>query len=108
MNVLRNIPFSLLHQVRVLAECFPGALLEFLVARYDLSLFGAGGPSKVALDVVLPRGMLSTGSGEGCCLLSLGDCLGTGMGKAPGEDCGSAGVVPCDKMNGWDVGVCPN
>ena len=32
-----------------------------------------GGPSKVALDVVLPRGVLSTGSGEGCC------CLGGGM-----------------------------
>ena len=34
-----------------------------------------GGPSKVALDVVLPRGMLSTGSGEGCHLLGLGGTL---------------------------------
>ena len=37
-----------------------------------------GSPSKVTFDVVLPRGVLSTGSGEGCHLLGLGDCLGTG------------------------------
>ena len=33
------------------------------------------GPSKVALDVVLPRGMSSTGSGEGYCHLVLGGML---------------------------------
>ena len=38
-----------------------------------------GGPARVAFEVVLPKGMLSTGSGEGCHLLGLGDCLGTGV-----------------------------
>ena len=68
-------------------------------------------PSEVTLVVVPPRGMLSTGSGEGCCLLGLGDCLGTGMrgaAEAAGGDCSSAGEVLCDNVNGWDVGACPN
>ena len=59
-----------------------------------------GGSSKVVLDMVPPRGMLSTGSGEGCCLLGLGDCLGTGAGGAAGVDCSSTGEVLCDKVNG--------
>ena len=67
-----------------------------------------GGPSEVSLDMVLPRGILSTGSGEGCHFLGLGDCLGAGMGGATGVDCCSAGEAPCDKGNGWDVGACPN
>ena len=66
-----------------------------------------GGPSEVALDMVLPRGMLSTGSGEGCHLLGLGDCAGTGAGGAAEADSCSAGESPCDKVNGWDVGACP-
>ena len=66
-----------------------------------------GGPSKVALDVVPPRGMLSTGSGEGCCLLGLGNCLGTGAGGAAWADSCSPGEVPCGKMNGWDMSGCP-
>ena len=49
-----------------------------------------GGPSKVALDVVLPRGMLSTEPGEGCHLLGLGDCSGAGTGGAAGVDSCSA------------------
>ena len=57
--------------------------------------------------MVLPRGMLSVGSGEGCCLLGLGDCSGTGAGGAAGVDGCSAGEVPCDKVNGWDMGACP-
>ena len=67
-----------------------------------------GDPSNVVLDVVLPRGMPSMGSGEGCHLLGLGDCLGTGAGGATGADCSSTGEVPCDRANGWDMGVCPN
>ena len=67
-----------------------------------------GDPSEIALDVVLPRGMLSTGSGEGCHLLGLGDCLGTGAGGAARAYCSSAGEVPCDKVNGLDVGAYPN
>ena len=67
-----------------------------------------GDPSEVALDVVPPRGMLSTGSGGGGHLLGLGDCLGTGTGGAAGADCCSTGEVLCDKVKGWDVGACPN
>ena len=50
-----------------------------------------GSPSKVALDMVPPRGMLSTGSGEGCHLLGLVDCSDAGTGGAAGADCCSAG-----------------
>ena len=57
--------------------------------------------------MVLPRGMLSTGSGEGCCLLDLGECSGTGAGGAAEADGCLAGEAPCDKVNGWDMGVCP-
>ena len=67
-----------------------------------------GGSYKVVLDVAPPRGMLSPGSGEGCHLLGLGDCLDTGMGRAAGADCSSAGEVLHDRVNGWDVGACPN
>ena len=42
-----------------------------------------GGPSVVALDVVLPRGMPSSGSGEGSHLLGLG--LGESSGTSAGE-----------------------
>ena len=52
--------------------------------------------------------MLSPGSGEGCHLLGLGDCLGTGAGGAAGVDSSSAGEALCDRVNGWDVGACPN
>ena len=66
-----------------------------------------GGPSAVALDVVPPRGMPSTGSGEGSCLLGLGECSGAGAGGAAEADGCLAGEAPCDKENGWDVGACP-
>ena len=36
-------------------------------------LLELGGPPGVAFKVVSPRGILSTGSSEGCCLLGLGD-----------------------------------
>ena len=84
------------------------ALLEYLVPRWDLlHCLELGGPSEVALDMVLPRGMLSTGSWEGCCLLGLGDCSGTGVGGAAGADGCSTGEAPCDEVNGWDVGAWP-
>ena len=70
--------------------------------------FELGGPSKVALDVVPPRGMLFTGSGEGCCCLGQGECSGTGEGEATGADGCLIGEAPCDKVNGWDVGACPH
>ena len=65
-----------------------------------------GGPSEVALDVAPPTGMLSTGSGEGCCILGLGECSGTGEEGAAVADGCSVGA-PCDKVNGWDMGACP-
>ena len=54
--------------------------LECSVPGQDLLLLGAGGPPGVAFEVVPPKAMLSMGSGEGCHLLGLGDCLGTGVG----------------------------
>ena len=66
-----------------------------------------GGPSEVVLDVVPPRGVLSTGSGEGCHPLGLGECSGTREEGAGGADDCSIGEAPCDKVNGWDVGACP-
>ena len=59
-----------------------------------------GGPSRVALDVVPPRGMLSTGSGEGSCLLGLRQCSGAGAGGTAEADGCSVGEAPCDKENG--------
>ena len=55
------------------------------------------GPSEVALDVVPLRGMLSPGSGDGCHLLSLGECSGTSEGGAAEADGYLAGKAPCDK-----------
>ena len=66
-----------------------------------------GDPSKVALDVVPPRGVSSTGSGEGFHLLGLGKCPRTGEEGATGADSCSIGEAPCDKVNGWDMGACP-
>ena len=67
-----------------------------------------GGPPRVTFKVVPPRGMVSTGSGEGCHLLGLGDCLGTGVGGMAEADCSSTGEVLSARMNGGDGGVCPN
>ena len=66
-----------------------------------------GGPSEVALDMVLPRGMSSTGSGEGCHHLGQGECSGAGEGGPTGADSCSIGEAPHDKVNGWNVGACP-
>ena len=41
--------------------------------------------------MVLPIGILSTGSGEGCHLLGLRDCFGTGVGGAAEVGCSSTG-----------------
>ena len=66
-----------------------------------------GGPSTVALDVVLHRGVLSTGSVEGSHLLGLGECSGTSTGGTDEADGCPIGEAPCDKENGWDEGACP-
>ena len=71
-------------------------------------LLGLGGPPKVAFGVAPPIGMFSMGSGKGCCLLCLGDCLGTSMGETVMVSCSSMGEVLCGEKSGGDRGVCPS
>ena len=66
-----------------------------------------GGPSEVALDVVPPRGMLSTVSGEGCHHLGLEGMLRCRRRRSCWGRQLLNGEAPCDKVNGWDVGACP-
>ena len=68
-------------------------------------LLGLGGPPKVAFGVAQPVGMLSMGSGEGCCLLGLGDCLSTSVGETVAVSCSSTGEVLCGETNGGNRGV---
>ena len=103
-----EFPPGLLYQVRVLVKCLGMAQLECSVPGWDQSLLGAGDPPRVTFKLVLPKGMLSTGSGEGCYLLGLGDCLGTGVGGAAGTGCSSTGEALCNRMNGGDGGVFPS
>ena len=52
--------------------------------------------------------MSSTGSGEGCHLLGLGEYSGAWQRrKLTGADGCSVGEAPCDMVNGWDMGACP-
>ena len=76
------------------------ARLEISVPRWDLLSLRAGGPLKAAFNMVPPRGMLSTGSGEGCNLLGLGDCLGTGVGEVAEVGCSSTWGGPL-QWNEW-------
>ena len=69
---------------------------------------GLGGPPSVAVSVALPIGMFPFGSGKGCCLFSLGDCLGIGVGGAAVDGCSSTGGVLVGRMGGGDGGACPN
>ena len=71
-------------------------------------LLGLEGPPRVAFGVVLPIGMLSIGSGKGCHLLGLGDCLGPGVGEAAVVGCSSIEEVFCAGTSGGNRGVCPN
>ena len=71
-------------------------------------LLELGGPPRVAFRVVPPIGMLSTGSGEGCHCLGIGDYLGTGVGRAAGMGCSSTGEVLHGRASGGNGGVCPN
>ena len=103
-----KFPSGLLYHVRVSAKCLGVAGLECFEPGRDLSPLGAGGPPRVAFGVVLPISMLSIGSGKGCQLLGLGDCLRAGVGEAAVVGCSSTGEVFCAGMNGGDRGVCPN
>ena len=70
-------------------------------------LLGLGGPPKVVFGVALPIGMLSMGSGEGCHLLGLGDCLGASVIETVVVSCSSMRDVFCGEMSGGDGDICP-
>ena len=108
-GVLREVFSSgLLHHVRLLAKCFSAVRFECSKPGRDLLPLGAGGSPNVAFGVVPPVGMLSMGSGKGCHLLGLGDCLGTGVGEPAAVGCSSRGKDLCGKMSGGNRGVCPS
>ena len=65
------------------------------------------GPPKVAFGVAPPIGVLFTGSGKGCCLLGLGDCLGISMGGTVAVGCSPMGEVFCGEASGGNEGACP-
>ena len=69
--------------------------------------FELGGPSGVVLDVVLSKGMMSTRSGEGCCHLGWGECSGAREEGATGAGACAVEEVPCERVNGWNMGSCP-
>ena len=69
---------------------------------------GQGGPPTIAAGVALPRSMFPISSGEGCCLFSLGDCLGISVGGVAEDGCSSTGGVLGDWMGEGDGGACPN
>ena len=71
-------------------------------------LLGLEGHPKVAFGVVPSIGVLSMGSGEGCHLLGLGDCLGTGVDELAVVSFSSTGEALCYKMSGGNRGVCPS
>ena len=80
-----------------------------VVNQYGIShILGPGGPPKVAFGMATPIGMLSMGSGEGCHLIGLGDCLGTGVGEPAAVGCSSMGEVLCGNTSGGDRGGCPS
>ena len=102
----KEFPSGLFYHVWVSAKCLSTAGLEcFELMR---GLLGLGGSPRVAFGVVPPIDMLSMGSGEGCPLLGLGDCLGAGEGEAAAVGCSSTGEVFCGRTSGGDRGVCPN
>ena len=68
-------------------------------------LLELGGLPGVTFGMILPRGILSTGSSEGCHLWGLGDCLGTGAGGAAEVGCSSTGEVLCSRVSGGSRGV---
>ena len=69
---------------------------------------GLGGPPNVAAGVALPIGVFPIGSGNGCHLFSLGDCLGIGMEGVAVNGCSSTEGVLGGRMGGGNIGACPN
>ena len=71
-------------------------------------LLGLGSPHEVVFGVAPPIGVLSMGSGKGCHLLGLGDCLGASVGEMVAVGCSSMGEVLCGETSGGNGGVCPS
>ena len=69
-------------------------------------LLGLGGPPEVAFGVGPPIGMLPMGSGKGCHLLGLRDCLGASVGEMAAVGCSSMVEVLCGETSGGNGGVC--
>ena len=69
---------------------------------------GLGGSPCIAFGVALPMDMLPIGSGKGCHLFGLGNCLGIGVGGAVVGGCSSTGGAFHGRMDGGDGGACPN
>ena len=94
------------------AESWPNALAWLSLRALSQGRISChlelGGPPGVIFKVVPPKGMLSTGSGEGCHVLGLGDCLGTGVGGMAEVGCSSTGEALSKMMRERDGGVCPN
>ena len=100
---------GLLYHVGVLAKNLSVAGFECFEPGRGLLPLGAGGPPRVAFGVVPPIGMLSIGSGQGCCLLGLIDCtLGIGGGETAVVGCSSTGEILCGWTSGGSGGVYPN
>ena len=66
-----------------------------------------GDPPSIAISVAPPVGMFPIGSGKGCHLLGLGDCLGIGVEGVAVDGCSSAGGVLGGGMGGGDGGAFP-
>ena len=73
-----------------------------------LATLNEGAPLEVALDMVPLGGETSAGSGEGCCLLGLGECSGAGEEGTPGAGTCSEGEAPWERPKGWDISACPS
>ena len=71
------------------------------------NFLGMGDPPNVADRVALPMGVFPLGSGKGCHLFGLGDCLAIGMGVAV-DGCSSTEGFLGGRMGEGDGGACPN
>ena len=102
---LEEFPSGLFYHVRVLTKHLSTAGLECFEQGRGLLASWGWGSSQSSLEWFQPIGMLSMGSGKGCCLLGLGDCLGAGEGKVPAAGCSSMGEVFCGRASGGDRGL---
>ena len=69
---------------------------------------GLRGPACVAFGVAPSIGMLPIGSGKGCHIFILGDCLGIGVRGVAAGGCSSTGVAFHGRMCGGNGRASPN